>query len=203
MRMRTRIQPRYRAPAAALILAAAMMQAAGPAFARQRPPGPPPDAGLGSEGQEAGDLQETLEIYMIAKMKRALALTPDQERRVIPLVQDLSDSRRRFHKDRRLALMALQPLAEDPNSTEPEIRAVLGRLDKAETSFRSDEYRSIDQIRALLTPRQQAQFMIFQERFRMEMQQRLREFRQQGPGGPPMQRGPRRGGGPPPPDDGD
>jgi Spy/CpxP family protein refolding chaperone len=203
MRQRTPTQTGYRAPAAAMIFSAAMLLAAGPTFAQQRPSPPPPGAGPGAESDEAGDLQETLEIYMLAKMKRALALTPDQEQKVVPLVQDLSDSRRRFHRDRRLAIMTLRPMVEDPNSTEEEIRATLARLDQAESSFRSSESHSIAQIRALLSTRQQAQFMIFQESFRAEMQQRLREFRQGGAGGPPMQRGPRRLGSPPSPGDGD
>jgi len=176
------------------------------AFAQPRGPhGPRAAAGDPAPGSdEAAELQETLEIYMIAKMKHALGLSRDQEEKVVPLIQDLSESRRQYHREKRLALMMLRPMAEDPNSSEEEIRTVLARLDQIESGFRSREARSLDQIRAVLTPRQQAQFFAFQESFRTEMMQRLRQFREMGspggaPGGP---RGrPRRQAPPPPPTD--
>ena len=129
------------------------------------------------------DLEETIQIYMIARMKRFLSLSREQEERVVPFMQDLGDSRRRFTRDRRLTMMMLRPLAEDPASSEEEIGRLLLRLDESEREFRARETKSLQQIRAVLAPRQQARFMIFQERFRSEMQQRVRDIRGGGPGG--------------------
>ncbi|HET9480482.1 MAG TPA: hypothetical protein VFP98_01885 [Candidatus Polarisedimenticolia bacterium] len=139
------------------------------------------------------DIQETIEIYMIAKLKRALELTDAQERTVIPLVEELNTSRRELNRKRRLSLMKLRPLVEEARGSDPderEISRLLQELDATERSFRDKETRTREEIRASLSPLQQARFLFFMERFRQEMEQRLRGLRQeQGPR-------PRPGGGP-------
>jgi Spy/CpxP family protein refolding chaperone len=162
---------------------------------------PPEEEALGVEGAEPGeDLRETIEIYMLARMKQELELTADQEERLVPLVQDLSASRHRFRKERRLALMRLRPLAEDPATSESTLRAELERIQEAETSFREEECRRMDRIREILSTRQEARFVLFIEQFVTDMQRRLRQMRQLhgGPGPGPGGGGPmRRHGGPP------
>jgi Spy/CpxP family protein refolding chaperone len=189
--------------AAASILVAAALLAPSQARA-QRPPDPPrgggPSAGPAGGPESADDLAETLEIYMIAKMKRDLSLTHDQEVKIVPLIQDLSAARREHRRARFLDMTRLRPLAEDPASSEEEIRRVLSHMEEGEKTFRSREAGTLDQVRAILSARQQAQFIFFQERFRKEVQQRLREFRDGAAPDRPM-RGPRRPGAPPLPDD--
>ena len=85
--------------------------------------------------------------------------------------------------------MTLRPLVEDPASREEEIRRALERLDRAETELRAEEARAQKEIRAALTPRQQAQFVLFQERFRAEIRERVRRFRDGGEPGAPRPRG--------------
>jgi len=188
--------------ASAVLLAAALLT---PSQAlAQRPSGPPPGGGAaagptGGAGN-ADDLAETLEIYMIAKMKRDLSLTRDQEEKLVPLVQDLSEARRERRRARFLDMTRLRPLAEDPASSEDEIRRVLSHLENGEKIFRTREAGTLDQVRAVLGPRQQAQFIFFQERFRKEMQQKLRQFRDGAAQDRPL-RGPRRQGAPPLTDD--
>lgn len=185
--------------ALAVLLTAAFLPSARVEAARWQGPPPGTGTGPGAEPKEAGrhaeEIEETLEIYMIAKMKRALSLSHDQELKIVPLIQDLTESRRGYRRERRLDMMRLRPLVEDPASSEEEIRRVLSRMDEGERTFRSREARTLDQVRAALTPRQQGQFIYFQERFRKEMQERLRQFREEGPAGR-TPRGPRRPGPP-------
>jgi len=169
------------------------------ARAQDRRPGPGPGGPMGAgprdEGPDADDLDETVQIYMLARMKKSLSLTRDQEEKIVPLIQDLSDVRRRHFRERRLDMMRLRPLVEDSSSSEEEIGRILAHMDEGEKAFRSAEARSLDQVKTVLHPRQQAQFIFFQERFRNEMQERFRRFRGGGPDGAP------RGGGRPPADD--
>ncbi len=136
------------------------------AAARAQGGGPPMDE----------DLQETIEIYMIAKMTRFLELTDEQERTVIPAVEELNASRREMNRRRRLAMMRLHPLVEDGSSAEEEITAVLGELEKLEEEQRAAETRARAVIKESLTPRQLARFLMFQERFRTEMRNRMRRL---------------------------
>ena len=120
------------------------------------------------------DLQETVEIYMVTKLKRALALTPEQERTVIPLIEQMNTARRDTNRQRRLLLMKLRPLVEDESSSDKEIAALMGNLEQLDGAARASEMKSREGIREALSPRQQARFVMFQERFRREMAERIR-----------------------------
>jgi len=165
-----------------LILCAALAPAA---WGRPRPQeGPRPM-------QE--DIQETVEIYMIAKMRRALDLTDEQSHTIIPLVESLNNSRREFGRQRRALIHRLRPLVEEERPDEKEIARLLEQLESIDSEFRRTEQKTRDEIRGNLSPVQQAKFLFFQDRFRQEMQDRLRRLRDdpgRGPGGP-MDRRPR------------
>ena len=183
-----------------LLLMLMMLPAVPSAWGRQTDPDPDPGGGPGAGAADResmrDDLQETIEIYMVARMKRSLNLTDQQERVVIPLVEELNSSRREMNKRRRLTVMKLRPLLEDQTSSDQEIAKLLGQLDDADRHFRDKELENRQRIRESLSPRQQAQFMLFMERFRQEMEDRLRRIQQgDGPGLGPG--GPRRN--PPPP----
>jgi len=124
------------------------------------------------------EIQETVEIYMISKMKRFLRLTETQERKVIPLVEDLNSSRREFNRRRRLILMRIRPLLEDETASDEELLKQVEELHAMDTRQHQKEMQARDEIRSALTPRQQAQFIVFQERFRQEIQDRVRRLQQ-------------------------
>lgn len=162
---------------------AALAQAGGPPPGRgpQGPPGP----AMGPDGEEGDDLVETVEIYMLAKMKRALDLSREQEEKMVPLVQELGEARRTLHRTRRLSIMKLRPLVEETGTPDSAFTKILAEMRDSETAFREREERTHQEIASVLSPRQQAQFLLFQEKFQMEMQQRLRRLRGMRGQGPP------------------
>ena len=91
--------------------------------------------------------------------------------------------------------MKLRPLVEDESSSDKEIAALMADLEQMDGAARSSEMKVRDQIREALSPRQQARFVMFQERFRREMAERIRGMEQRGrndvrqrvppPAGPP------------------
>ena len=94
--------------------------------------------------------------------------------------------------------MKLRSLVEGDAGADQEIYRLVGELDDLDRRFRDKEFGTREKIRAALTPRQQGRFVIFMERFRREMEERLRGLQQgDGPGARPGQGGPRRT---PPPD---
>jgi Spy/CpxP family protein refolding chaperone len=149
------------------------------------------------------ELAETIEIYMRARMKRFLSLTDDQERKLVPLVEDLFSSRREANRKRRLISMKLRLLLEDEGAEDQEISGLIDRLEEVDAQLHQKEMKVRSETRSCLAPKQQARFIMFQEKFRQEIQERLRRL-QQGEG-PPPGGGPRRnppptgpGGWPPP-----
>lgn len=184
---------------AALIAAAAAATTSVPAYMDS-----PEEEGMappGPDGPRGDDLRETIEIYMLAKMKTELNLSHDQEEQIVPLVQSLSAARQKFRRDRRQALDSLRPLVNDPSTGDAAFIEGLKNLDQAERSFHAEEQATMEKIRAALSPRQQAQFFLFMERFMVEMQHRLRMMQGGGPpgrGDGPRRRGGRAPGGAPP-----
>ena len=57
-----------------------------------------------------------------------------------------------------------------------ETARLVDQLDALDRDFRQEEIKARDAIRAVLTLRQQARFVVFQEQFRHEMQERLRRI---------------------------
>jgi Spy/CpxP family protein refolding chaperone len=147
-------------------------------------PGPPAGADRPPRGMEGEDLRETIEIYMLAKMKRELELTQEQEEAVVPLVQALSASRHEERTQRRLTVRKLGVLLEDPASSEAQIEGELASLREGEISFRKAEQKAMDGIREALTPRQEGRFVLFIDRFMQDMQRRLQRMRQMDGDGP-------------------
>lgn len=179
---------------AAAVLWTALAGATGSSLAQ---PFQGPGDGPGSR-MRGEDLRETIEIYMLARMKTELQLTPEQEREVVPLFQQLSDARHRHRMERHLTLRKLQPMVEEPDTSEEAFTTEIKSLTESEEAFRQAERAALEQIRAVLTPRQQAQFVLFLERFMQDMQRRLREMRRlHGEGGPPGGEPRRRGRGGP------
>ena len=122
------------------------------------------------------ELQETIEIYMIARMRRSLEMDEDQAQTIIPLMEQLNSSRRDFNKRRRLAVMRLRPLMEERPEDQSAIAETLDELYAIEREHHELEATIQTEIRASLSPIQQARFLFFQERFRREMQDRLQRI---------------------------
>jgi hypothetical protein len=169
--------------------------------------GPPRDRTAGgpqARGEEpeasarADEMREAMEQVMIVRMKRALALSADQEARVVPRLQALLEARRQHASRRRAALLRLRALVQSESAEDEEIGKALGEVQSIERDFRAQEEGLRAEMSRGLAPRQQAQMMFFEERFRRFMQRRMQEAMGRHPGqaGAPQRRRP--GGGPPP-----
>jgi Spy/CpxP family protein refolding chaperone len=128
-------------------------------------------------GREAGDMKETIQLLMIASMKKELALTRSQEDEVIPKVQKVFAERERYARDRRDALRQIQTKLTLESVPEKDVLSVVRRLDDLERTHRDQELQLRIEIDKALNPRQQAQIRVFVPRFRREMQRRIEEAR--------------------------
>ena len=194
MKSKSRVRSRW----VTWALIAGLMPAAGPVMAQSPDPGPrPPRPGLEEDESAREEIQETIEIYMLARMKRTLRLTDEQERKVVPLVSDLNAVRHEANRSRRLTMMKLHPMIEDETTKDSEILALLDDLEEIDTRVRQKEINTRAELRSTLTPRQQVLFIGFMERFRHEMEDRLRRIQRgdngPGPDGGPMRVPPQKG----------
>ena len=193
------------APRGAAAILAALLGIGGTALAippeggrpARRPP-PRQEMGPGSS-PDTEEMREAMEQVMIVRMKSALQLTPRQEEKVVPQVQNLLEARREFAAKRRAAMSHLRALLLDETADDQAIETALKEAQSIEGRFRDREQGLKEAINSGLTPRQQARLLFFEEQFRRMMQRRLQEAA--GPGGRPRAPAPpgRPPEGPPPP----
>ena len=127
--------------------------------------------------REAEEVKETIQVLMISSMKKALALTRNQEEEVIPKVQQIFAERERYARARRDALRQIQTKLTLESPPEKEVLFVVRRLDDLERTHRDQEVQLRTDLDKLLNARQQAEIRVFVPRFRREMQRRIEEAR--------------------------
>ena len=163
------------------------------------PPDPePPRAAEPADGPPAEsldqELAEAIQDVMLVQAKRRLGLSEEQAREVGALMRSMGEARREHQNRRREGLRTLAAMAEDSSLDESELRRRIDAVLRADEEFMATERRLMGDIRARLDTRQQARWIVFNDRFRDEMRRRVEDARAGRRGGP----GPRR----PPPDGG-
>ena len=184
-----------------LLLCAAFPAAASPdpapARAEEPSPGPPGD-------DVDAELAEAIQDVMVVQAKRRIGLSDEQARDVGSIMRRMGEVRREHQSRRREGLRTLAAMAEDSTLADDEIERRIESLLRADDEFMTAERRLMGDIRARLDTRQQARWMVFNDRFRDELRRRVEDARQGRRGGPGMRRPGRPAGAPPsePPPDG-
>jgi len=191
------------------ILALLAIAGTGETAAQRTPPPGPPQGEVDAldAPPTPEEIREAMEQLMIVRMKKAIRLTPQQEERVVPKMQQLLAARRTHAARRRDEMGRLHQMVRDESTSDEAIGRALRDL----ATLQQDSRRKEDDLRAAINadlgPRQQARLLVFEARFRRLMQRRLQEAAGRRPGGPPGmyreggRRGPGAQGGPatPPP----
>jgi hypothetical protein len=125
-----------------------------------------------------------MERLMIERLRTALRLAPEQEGAVVPKVETLLASRREHAQRRRPALRRLRDLLRQEPPDQGRIRGTLEELRAAQEAFRGRETALREALFDDLSPWQQGRFLLFEQRFRRQMQRRLDEAAGRVPAGP-------------------
>ena len=147
----------------------------------------PPRERLSQE--EMGDLRETVHMVMLSRLKRTLALSEEQERRVVPLLDELGGARQQFRRDSRSGLDEVRRLLESGSASEPEYDAAVRRVRDTRRRFEGERQRLEQEVERALSSEQRARLLVFMQDFRKEMRQRFERAQRQGS----ARRGPGRG----------
>lgn len=133
----------------------------------------------GQEGdsRDPGEIIEKLRIYRLTK---ELDLTTEQAIVFFPKLNELQKIDGEFREQRRDILIHLEELL---NVGAPDTD-VMEALDTYEDLLKNRVDRQINkmgEIRKILTPRQQAKYLIFQDEFEREIKAMIREVKRLGP----------------------
>jgi hypothetical protein len=138
------------------------------------PPGGPPPMGMSPE------LQETLQVYLVFRLTEELELTDEQSLQLMPLIKKRERARWEHHQRRTDLQNELSSLLEDDEKSDAEIANAITALRELEKGFQRSEAQLDLEIAALLSTRQFARFVLFQQQFHNEIRQRIHRLRGMG-----------------------
>ncbi len=138
--------------------------------------------------EEEQEVRETMLALMSLNMKRALELDEDQERDIMPLLEELMELRGDGRREQERRMAQMRRLVQDPDSSDGDIVSMLEEIRDGQRSLENNQKKVRLDIDSFLTPRQQAKMIFFEGRFRRDMERRFREMRRMDRGG---RRGPR------------
>jgi len=151
------------------------------------PPGPPPPQD-DEQTADAASRRETIRIYIVHKMREKLGLTEAQTLKVLDVLDSMDTLRPAHSQAMRQHMSKLQALLDAPATTDAalrdEVAAARNEMANQEKRVREQE----DRLLAIMTPRQQAQWLLLRRELMGRMGQEGRPGNPQGPGG---QQGPR------------
>jgi hypothetical protein len=139
------------------------------------------DEELGSYTREQRErlIRERIRQVFLRDLRARVDVTDEQMRTLLPLLEDMEAVRMETVKRRRALTMQLRGLVEDPQSREEEIERKLADLHSVETEFAAAEREEQAQIEGLLSPRQQAQLLVFREEFRVHIEAKMSDLRRE------------------------
>ncbi|MEZ5290206.1 MAG: hypothetical protein R2745_03920 [Vicinamibacterales bacterium] len=169
-----------RRPSVAAIAVAAVLTLAPVASARQ--PAAPP---AGSPDLRPAEIQRLFDAYLVMEAQQTLGLQDDQYGPFLTRLRHLQDTRRRFLTERGRMLGELGRLS-GPRATgdDAAITERLAALQELESRHAAETRKAYAEVDALLTPRQQARFRVFEEqieRRKLELMLRARQNVRQRP----------------------
>jgi Spy/CpxP family protein refolding chaperone len=135
----------------------------------QAPMMPPP----GSEEKDPRAIIEKVRIYLLTEK---LDLSEEQAVKFFPKLNDLRKVEEDFQKERMDIIAKLETQVQDKASEKDLLQTLNGFENLIKTKADKDK-KIREELRILLTPVQQAKFLIFQTKFEQEIRDMIREIR--------------------------
>jgi len=126
------------------------------------------------------DPREIIEKVRIYKLTEILDLTEEQTTKFFPHLKEMRKTEQDFHKQRMDIIQELKDLIKT-NVQEKEIMSVLNRFQEIQKKNMMIQIKELKNLRQILTPVQQAKFLIFQEDFEREIRDLIKEVRKRHP----------------------
>lgn len=145
----------------------------------EEPPqdGPPVPGHFGPPGGMSAELQETMHLYLVFRLTEELELSDEQALRIMPLIKEREKTRWEFFQGQSELQRDLGAMIDNEEISEAEIENTLTVIRQSERKFHQREEQLSLEIAALLSTRQYAKFVIFQQRFHNDMRQRVKRLR--------------------------
>jgi Spy/CpxP family protein refolding chaperone len=164
----------------ALLLGATLMVGA------QEPPSGAPTRGAQPRrsGRQMDDRREMIRLMVVSRMRDRLALSEAQTLKVMTLLEDMEKQQERHRAEIEPMAARLRALVDDPATTDVAFKEAVAAAEKLRQTHAKENQTREDELLAVFTPRQQAQWLVL----RRELLRRLQgggEGHGPGPNGRP------------------
>ena len=156
---------------------------AGAAIA-QPPMGPPPGGFGGPEGGPMRErLRQRVQTMKIWKLTEAVGLTSEQSEKFFSIYNNHQKAMEAIEDKRFELVNRLDTLSNDPKSSDQKINEIIGQLSDTPQQVSAERDRFFKEISSVLSQRQQAKLIVFEDRFRQQIQDFIRDVRRERGGG--------------------
>ncbi|MGQ9534035.1 MAG: hypothetical protein ACUVTF_02220 [bacterium] len=131
---------------------------------------------LAQESFDKRDPREIIEKVRMYKLTETLDLTEEQTAKFFPHLKEMRKNEQDFQDQRMVLLQELRNLVKR-SAREQEIIDVLNKLQELQKKRMTYQMQEIESLKKILTPVQQAKFLIFQEDFEREIRELIREVK--------------------------
>lgn len=122
-----------------------------------------------------------IEDLRFLKLMETLELNEEQSETFLPIFYTFRKDMKSLHGERRALVDSLKEMAAGPDDEE-RIKSGLFRLRENQKQILARQNEFLTTCETILTTRQLARLVVFQERFERDMLESLREFRKRGSG---------------------
>ena len=135
--------------------------------------GGPPAAGVaGPRRMRASDeRRDTVRLYLVHRMREALALSDAQTLKVLDVMEAIDTAREAHQSTLRSILTKLQDGLNDPSTSDATFKDAVADVQKEQVQFEARARDLESQLLAVLTPRQQAQYIVLRRQLIEEIGQ--------------------------------
>ena len=123
-----------------------------------------------------GDPREVIESVKIFMMTKKLNITKEQAGILFPTMNELQKIDEEFRNKRLDALHEMKRLINN-NASEQELNSVIKQYEDAYYKKVENEKKRFTEIKKILTPTQQAKYLIFQEEFEGEIRNIINDIK--------------------------
>ena len=140
-----------------------------PAFRDEEPPPPP---------EKREEIRKRIELIRMWKLTEELDLTEETGAKLFPILHKYDEKRMELHKERRNTMNELRKALKDEATSDEAIQEVMNKLDKNTLTASDLTRQQREELKGILSPRQQAKFVLFQREFHREIRKIISEARE-------------------------
>lgn len=137
----------------------------------QQGPGP------GGRRPNREKMRERLNTIKIWKMTEAVGLTTEQSEKFFPIYNQQRKDHEKLEKERFELVDKLSNLADEHDGSDSEINKTIDKLIDHDGKFAQLRKKYLKEIAAVISVKQQARLLVFEERFRRRLQEDIRDIR--------------------------